>query len=95
MPCKTKYRRVRVKAHTKRIGRKVIKVKAHYRRVLKKEVGRSGKRFENLENKIYREYLRRGFSRKRAKEIAKATAGKIFWMKFGKKKGREILRRER
>lgn len=36
------------------------------------------KKFNKLKRKIDREYLKKGFSRKRAKYIAKATAAKVF-----------------
>ena len=57
--------------------------------------GRSGKRFKKLEREIATEYIKKGYSKKKAEYIGRATAGKVFWLKFGKRKGSRILRRER
>ena len=77
-------------------GRKRIKVRGHYRTVVTSlDKGRSGKRFKSLAEKIKREYIKKGYSVSRAEKIARATAGKVFWEKYGKIRGRRILRRER
>ncbi len=36
-----------------------------------------GKKFDKLERKIEKEYLKKGYSKTRAKKIAFATAGKM------------------
>jgi hypothetical protein len=89
-------RLVKVKGHyIKKNGKKVY-VRPHYRLVVESgDKGRSGKRFKALADKIYMEYLRRGYPPTKAREIAVKTAGKIFWQKYGKKTGRWILKRER
>lgn len=51
--------------------------------------------FKQLESQVYSEYRRKGFSISRSRRIAKATAGKTFWEKFGKKKGAAIIRKAR
>jgi hypothetical protein len=77
-------------------GRKGYYRKAHRRRIKGPRLKTTrGEKFRALERKIYADYRRRGFSKKRAREIARATAGKVFWRKFGKKRGSKILRRER
>jgi len=58
-------------------------------------VGRSGKKFDRLSKRVEHEYEKKGYSKKRSKEIGEATAGKIFWKRNGKKKGKKILKRER
>ena len=55
------------------------------------DVGVKGVHFQDVEEKIYREYRKKGYSDKKAREIARKTAGKIFWQKFGKKGGRKII----
>jgi len=85
-----------VKPHYIRRYGKRIHVKGHYRKTVgSKAKGRSGKQFKKLSKHIASQYRKKGYSKKEAERIGKATAGKIFWKKFGKKKGREILRRER
>ncbi|RLF61824.1 MAG: hypothetical protein DRN33_06375 [Thermoplasmata archaeon] len=89
-------RRTYVRPHFAKRGRTKYKVSGHYRKTVGSLAqGRSGKRFKSLESKIKREYIKKGYSKARAEKIAKATAGKIFWQKFGKRKGSRILRRER
>ena len=89
-------KRIYIKPHTIKRGRKKIRIKGHYRQVVEsKDKGRTGERFKKLEKKVEREYLKKGYSKKKAKQIGKATAGKIFWKKVGKKKGKRILKRER
>ena len=61
----------------------------------KKQKGRSGKKFKKLASEIAAEYRKKGYSATRAKQIGEATAGKIFWKKYGKKSGSWILKRER
>ena len=88
--------RTTVKAHIRHRNGKVIHVKAHKRKTVgSKAKGRSGKKFQKLSKKITKEYIKKGFSKKKAEYIGKATAGKIFWQKFGKRKGSKILKRER
>jgi len=85
-----------VKGHYIKRNGKRIWIKPHTMRVTRSaEKGRSGKRFKSLENRVEREYIRKGYSRARARQIARATAGKVFWEKYGKRKGKRILRRER
>ena len=43
-----------------------------------------GKKFNKLEKKIEKEYRKKGYSKKRAKKIGYATAGKIAQKKRGK-----------
>ena len=43
-----------------------------------------GKKFNKLEKKIEKEYKKKGYSKKRAKSIGYATAGKIARKKRGK-----------
>jgi len=83
------------KRNGKIIHRRGYTRKAHTRHVLKKSVGRSGKRFERLARHVARQYEKKGYSKKRAEYIGKATAGKVFWRKYGKEGGKKILRRER
>lgn len=40
-----------------------------------------GKKFKSLSNKIDREYLKKGYSKKEAKYIGDATAAKIYHLK--------------
>ena len=71
-------------------------VSRHKRKVVGSKVrGRSGKAFKSLARRVEREYLKKGYSKKRAERIGRATAGKVYWEKFGKRKGSRILRRER
>jgi hypothetical protein len=51
--------------------------------------------FKQLESRVFHEYRKKGFSISRARGIAKATAGKVFWGKFGKRRGAAIIRRSR
>ena len=89
-------KRVYVKPHYIKRGRKKVRVKGYYRKVItSREQGRSGERFKKLERTIYNEYIRKGYSSKRARQIARATAGKVFWRKYGRTTGERILRRER
>lgn len=55
---------------------------------------RSGKKFKSLAAEIGKEYLKKGFSKAKAKYIGRAAAGKIFYAKFGKAKAKGILARE-
>lgn len=87
---------IKIKGHYAKRGRKKYYVKPHKRKVItSKEQGRSGEAFKKLERKVYNEYKKKGYSTKKAREIAEATAGKIFWKKYGKKSGSWILKRER
>ncbi len=54
-----------------------------------------GRRFEDLEEKVYKEYLKKGYSEHVAREWAKATAGKVFWEKNGKHAGEMKIRKGR
>ena len=49
----------------------------------KKQKGRSGDKFKKLASEIAAEYRKKGYSATRAKQIGEATAGKIFWKKYG------------
>ena len=81
--------------YIKRDGKR-IKIRRHLRRVVEsRDQGRTGERFKSLESKVYREYKRKGYSAERARDIAKKTAGSVFWEKYGKKSGSNILKRER
>ena len=85
-----------VKPHFITRNGKRIKIKGHWRKTVgSKAKGRSGERFKKLAKEIEREYIKKGYSKKRAREIGRATAGKVFWQKFGKERGKRILRRER
>lgn len=88
--------RVWVKGHyVKRKGKRIW-VKGHYRRTVGSLAkGRSGERFKRLANQVAREYMKKGYSKKRAEQIGRAVAGKVFWRKFGRERGRRILKRER
>lgn len=46
-----------------------------------------GKKFEALEEKIYREYIKKGYSPLHARLWAKATAGKVYREKLSKRWG--------
>jgi len=59
------------------------------------DVGKKGVHFQDVERKIYRYYRKKGYSEAKARRIARATAGKIFWRKFGKKKGSKIIAKAR
>ncbi|RLG44616.1 MAG: hypothetical protein DRN81_04120 [Thermoproteota archaeon] len=59
------------------------------------DVGEKGVRFEDVVRQIKRYYIKRGYSPERAEEIARKTAGKIFWRKFGKRQGAAIISRAR
>lgn len=56
------------------------------------DVGKRGFGFEDLVRKIEEEYVRKGYTREEAREIALKTAGKVFWRKFGPLGGRVISR---
>ena len=55
------------------------------------DVGKKGVSFQDVVRKIEREYIRKGYSKKRAHEIAVRTAGRVYWRKFGKKKGSRYI----
>ncbi len=85
-----------VKGHYSHRHGKRIYIRPHTRRTVGSRArGRSGKRFKKLAGHVTKEYEKKGYSKKRAEYIGKATAGKVFWRKYGKKKGKAILRRER
>ena len=86
----------KVKAHYRtRRGRR-HRVKSYTRREKGKRYATTrGEKFRSLERRIYADYIKKGYTKARAKYIARATAGKVFWRKFGKRRGAEILRRER
>ena len=89
-------KRVWIKPHTIKRGNHSIHVKGHYVHVTTStEQGRSGNNFKSLEKRVEREYRKKGYSKAKAEQIGKATAGKIFWKKYGKKSGSRILKRER
>ena len=65
-------------------------------RLLKALGGKAmSKKFQELKNKIKREYIKKGYSPATAERYAEATAGKIFWEHYGKKKGRKVLKKAR
>jgi len=59
------------------------------------DVGKKGFHFQDLVRKVYRYYRKKGMSKKKAMELAKKTAGKVFWQKFGKKQGAKIVAKAR
>jgi len=86
----------KVKPHYTKIKGKRVLVKAHKRKTVgSKAKGRSGDKFKKLSSQVTKDYLKKGYSKKRAKKIGQAVAGKVFWRKFGKRTGSRILRRER
>ena len=88
--------KVWIRPHLARRGIKKVRVSGHYREMpSSREKGRSGKKFKRLERRVYNEYRKKGYSKSRSRQIAKATAGKVFWHKYGKKSGKRILKRER
>jgi len=85
-----------VKPHYIRRYGKRIRIKGHYRKTTGSLAkGRSGRKFKRLQRKVTIEYLKKGYPFSKAQQIGRATAGKIFWLKYGKKSGRWILKRER
>ncbi len=86
----------RVEGHYARRNGKRYYVKPHTRKTVgSKAQGRSGEKFKRLASEVAAEYRKKGYSAARAKRIGEATAGKVFWHKYGKKSGKWILRRER
>lgn len=57
------------------------------------DVGKKGVHFNQVANRITREYIKKGYPPEKAREIGRKTAGKVFWHKFKKKKGRKIIKR--
>ena len=55
----------------------------------------SGAKFKKLSSTVTKGYLKKGYSKTRAKRIGQAVAGKVFWKKFGKRKGKKILKSTR
>ena len=55
------------------------------------DVGKKGVHFQDVAEKVAREYMKKGYSKKEAEKIGRKVAGKIFWHKFGKKRGRKII----
>ncbi len=49
--------------------------------------------FHKLERKVYRFYLEKGYKPEEARDIARRTAAKVFWQKYGKEEGIEIIKR--
>lgn len=47
------------------------------------DVGEKGVHFENVVREIKQYYISKGYPPDKAEEIARKTAGKIFWRKFG------------
>ena len=56
------------------------------------DVGEKGVHFENVVREIKQYYISKGYSPEKAEEIARKTAGKIFWRKFGSSGGSIISR---
>ena len=52
-----------------------------------------GKKFDVLKKKVYREYLKKGYTKEMADRVATLTASKVFWKKYGKKKGKRKLKK--
>lgn len=84
-----------VKGHyIHRFGKRIY-VKPHKRKIKGAMLKTTrGEKFRKLKKRIKLEYINKGYSEKEAERIATATAGKIFWLKFGKSKGKKILKRE-
>jgi len=62
------------------------------------DVGEKGMSFDQVVAKIRAQYIARGYNYEEADRIARATAGKIFWEKFGSRGGSiisEALRKKR
>lgn len=88
------YTTVRAHARTRR-GRR-YRVGSYRRRTVGSLArGRTGEKFKKLAREVTREYVKKSYPRKEAEKIGEATAGKVFWKKFGKAGGARILRRER
>ena len=89
-------RRIYVKSHyIIKHGRR-IKIKGYYRRVLgtRKHYNVGGRTtFQGFAKRVAKEYKRKGYSTKRARAIGRKTAGKVFWVKYGKKRGRKIIKK--
>ncbi len=98
-------RNINVRSYRRKGG---IDVRSHTRSVItSREQGRSGERFKKLEREVAKGYVGKKvppkyqskygktYSKKEALEVGKAVAGKTFWRKEGKRRGRNILRRER
>lgn len=50
------------------------------------DMGKAGKAFDDVKEKAFKFYKKKGKSAKKAKEIATKTAGKVFWSIMNKKK---------
>ena len=86
----------KVKGHYARRNGKRYYVKPHTRKTVgSKAQGRSGEKFKRLASEVAAEYRKKGYSAARAQRIGEATAGKVFWQKYGRRSGGRILRRER
>lgn len=86
----------KVKGHYAHKGKTRYYVKPHKRETVgSKAQGRSGEKFKRLASEVAAEYRKKGYSPARAKRIGEATAGKVFWQKYGRRSGSRILRRER
>ena len=55
------------------------------------DVGQKGVHFEDVVREIKQFYIEKGYSEEEAERIARATAGKVFWHKVGKARGRKII----
>lgn len=55
------------------------------------DVGKKGVSFQDVVKKIEQQYRKKGYSKKRAHELAVRTAGRIYWRKFGRKKGSRYI----
>ena len=55
------------------------------------DVGEEGVHFEQVARKIAKEYEKKGYPKEKAMEIGRRTAGKIFWHKFGRRRGKKII----
>ena len=85
-----------VKSHYVYRSGKRVRIKGYWRKTVgSRGKGRSGDKFKALEKRVYAEYRKKGYSKTEAEHIARATAGKVFWEKYGKRSGSRILRRER
>ena len=57
------------------------------------DVGVKRVHFQDVVKKVAQQYIKKGYSKRKALEIGRKVAGKIFWAKFGKKRGRKIIRK--
>lgn len=96
---------IRVHSYVRSDG---VVVSGHSREVItSREQGRSGEKFKSLARKVTNEYEGKPvplkyrslygstYSHKEAMEVGRKVAGKQFYGKYGKRRAKNILRRER